>query len=456
MRKGLSALAATVALAAVAAAGAPARGAVVELRVDSSVGPTVLFEGSVSTEPHPVDGGDGSGPHPCSGSIGAAPAATATGALDDAMRGAGIPWRGNWNPDFHDFFVDAIGAFASQAPDRYWSLTVNGRFAGGGCLTTVQSGDTIRFSYGSLFAPGTGAGGEGETAAGGGGGGTGGGGGSVPTSADGPPASRLRALAARAARFLRRDRGGVGADWARLTLALRRRPDARVGGLGRYSTQTSNSVAAAAAGLLGKRLGDRRADGSIGGEVGATALAVQALAPRRPAAALRAAAWLASVQGADGGFGYRPGVPADVDSAGLATWALASAGATNVNPAGTPRDAMDEAARRGGGFVAAAQNADGGFPSLPGGASNSQSTGLALVALRVSGVGPRTHSSAGRTALDYLASLGRHDGSIGYADGASPTPVWTTAQALLGLTSRQRLLGFSGRRSDARNSLPGP
>ena len=409
MRNRLLTLATTVALAAVVAA--PAAAAVVELRVESAVGPTTIFAGSVETQPHAVDGGDGSGPHPCSGPAGAPAAATATGALDDALRMAGVPWRGNWNPSFRDFFVDSIGPFASAAPDRYWSLTVNGRFSPGGCLAQVVDGDLVEFSYGSLFgdgAPGGSGSAGGPPSPGGPGGAIGDpGGGTVR-----PPA-RARALALGASRFLRRHRGGVGTEWARLALALR----------------AGQGPAAAARALLGERLEARRPDGSVEGDVNATALAVLALQHSEPAAAVRAATWLASIQGLDGGFGYRPGLAADVDSTGLATWALM-------------REGRRAAARRGGAFVGAAQAADGGFPSLPGGESNAQSTGLALVALRAAGLGAGSAAAtAGPTALDYLRSLARPQGSIAYSASASPTPVWTTAQALLGLTGRARLLG---------------
>lgn len=83
---------------------------------------------------------------------------------------------------------------------------------------------------------------------------------------------------------------------------------------------------------------------------------------------------------------------------------------------------------------------DGGFPSLPDGGSNSQSTGLALIALRVAGLGPRVWSASGAIPFALLVSLARRNGSIAYAAGANPTPVWSTAQALLGLTSRAKLL----------------
>jgi Prenyltransferase and squalene oxidase repeat len=403
---------ATVAALAATVAAAPAGGATVNLRVDSSTDPAPLFEGSVTTLPHPVDGGDGSGPHPCSGPAGAPPAATATGALDDGMRAAGIPWRGNWDPSFRDFFVDRVGPYASSAPDRYWSLTVNGRFSSGGCLAQVETGDTVHFSYGSLFGggspgePGSAGGPPGPRAE------------NPPHTGEiGPSAARLRGIAVRAARYLRRNRGGVGAEWRRLALALRQ---------GRGAER-------AAAALIRGRLGQLR-DGSLGEDVNATAVGVLALEARHPRAAGLAARWLASVQGPGGGFGFRPGRAPDVDTTGLATWALAV-------------DGRREAARRGGAFVRAAQAADGGFPSLPGGASNSQSTGLALVALRVCGIGPRARSASGRTALDFLSSLARRDGSIAYTERANPTPTWTTAQALLGLTARAKLMGMDTLRS---------
>jgi hypothetical protein len=403
----LLAIATTVAFAAVVAAGAPARGATVSLRVDSSTDPTPLFDGSISTLPHAVDGSDGSGSHPCGGPPGAVPAATATGTLDDAMRSVGIAWRGNWDPSFRDFFIDRIGPYASAAPDHYWSLTVNGHFASGGCLARVADGDTVHFTFGALFgdpapaAPGESNGPAGPGAEGG-------------TVAAGPGSRtrRIRRLAIRAAGYLRRNPEGVGAAWGRLALAVR-------GGRGPERAATE---------LLVGRLDRLRANGSLDGDVNATALAVLALSSRRPGAAARAARWLTSAQDPGGGFGFRPGLAPDVDTTGLATWALA-------------REGLWPQTRRGAAFVRAAQAADGGFPSLSGGVSNSQSTGLALVALRVAGLSARVQSAAGRTALDFFSSLARPNGSIAYTATSNPIPVWTTGQALLGLTSKARLLG---------------
>jgi prenyltransferase beta subunit len=406
----LATLATTAVLAAVVAvAASPAGGEPVAVRVESAEATAPLFDGTVDTSPHPVDGGDGSGSHPCSGSPGAAPSATATGALDDALRGAGISWRGNWDPSFHDFFIDRIGPYASQAPDRYWSLTVNGRFSAGGCLTQVAAGDSIRFFYGALFESG------GPEAPGGGEAPPDDPGGDPDKGGAGPSSKRLRRVAKAALTFLREHRG-LGEDWAGLALSLH--------GDGR--------PAAAARDLVAERLGSQRPDGSIDQDVNATALAVLAWHERRPRAAARAATWLTEAQSPTGGFGYRPGVPADVDTTGLTSWALAI-------------ENRHGATARAAAFVRSAQAADGGFPALPGGDSNAQSTGLGLIALRVSGLGPRrARSDSGHSPLDYLASLTRRNGSIAYRPHSSPTPVWTTSQALLGLTTRTGLLDLNG------------
>lgn len=409
MSRRLATLAITAALAAVMAVAAPrVEAAVVALRVESSEAPVPLFDGTVDAQIHTVDGGDGSGPHPCSGSPAATPAPTATSALDDALRSAGIAWRGNWNPSFRDFFIDRIGPYASRAPDRYWSLSVNGRFSAGGCLAQVAAGDSIRFFYGPLFgSTPTGPGAEAGSPSGP----SGEAGPGKDTS--GPTRKALRRMADGAVRFLRGHRG-LGVGWAKLALSLR----------------GDGSPALAAAELIGEGLGSRLPDGSLNHDVNATALTVLALVEDRPAAARRAADWLAAIQLPNGGFGYRPGVAADVDTTGLASWALAL-------------ERKRAPVQRAAAFVRSAQSPDGGFPASPGGASNAQSTGLGVIALRVSGLGPRQALSAsGRGPLDYLASLARPNGSIAYQPRSYPTPVWTTSQALLGLTTGRILLGW--------------
>jgi hypothetical protein len=392
----------------------------VTLSVTAAGATAPLFEGTVETEAHLVDGGDGSGPHPCSGPAGAPPGATATGALDDAMRSAGIAWRGKWDPGFRDFFIDGIGPYASAAPDRYWSLTVNERFSAGGCLAQVATGDAVHFFYGTLFGPDSPA--SPGAAPADAKGGPSAGGGSDKSRAS---ARRLRGVARRASRFLQRQSGEA---WARLALAVR--------GVG--------DPASAVAALLGTRLRSQAADGSFDEDVNATALAILGLRRSRPRSSARAAAWLVAAQSAGGGFGYRPGAPPDVDTTGLAVWALA---VPNSPATRWQRGRRGQALRHAADFIRASQSADGGFPAQPGGESNAQSTGLALVALRLAGGGPRALSAGGRGPLGYLASLARRGGSIAYMPGSSPTPGWTTAQALLGLTTRAKLLDWDGDRT---------
>jgi hypothetical protein len=144
-------LASTVAALLVAAVGAlagVASAATVNLRIEGSQ--KALYEGPVATAPREVDGNDGTGFHPCWGPLGSTPGPTATTALADATQAAGIPWLGNWNPDFRDFFVESIGSDSSTPPEGYWSLWLNGASAAGGCSTKVKDGDEVIWSYGSF------------------------------------------------------------------------------------------------------------------------------------------------------------------------------------------------------------------------------------------------------------------------------------------------------------------
>jgi hypothetical protein len=616
--KALRSLAVATLVVATAALGAAslAAAATVTLRVEGSQ--QTLFEGPVSTQPHEIDAGDGSGPHPCSGGLGAAPGPTATGALDDGARAAGLSWRGSWNPDFYDFFVDAIGPDSSAPPEGYWGLFVDGSTSGGGCTTKVGDGDEVLWVYGAVFkslllklsGPSTAAIGQPFTvtvtaggqpvanatvggvltdaagrativsyqatrlqlkaersdairsnglavcvgievgcaasgSAGGGGAGDSAGGpvaarvaigklapgsvfarGAAPRILRGtasgvsrvslqlrrrggsprrlgaavgdgtwqarigrlpPGAYRLRASAAgaaasaavgfrvlsrrgRLAPLLRRGlayleraqrRGGgfgvaAGArpslemgGWATAALAAQR-PAAATSGLAflRRSLRAADSTAdqvrtafAAAsaepnpgfAALLCRRLVQRRGPGaSFGGQLPTAALAVLAMHGLDCGAALatRTARWLRRQGNDDDGFGYRAGVPSDVDTTGLVTWALATTPAT--------RPATGSAVE----YLLAAQNYDGGFGSALGSPSNAQSTGLALAALRAAGFAPAVvRTEDGIDPVDYLTTVQRGPGAISYSRQGRQAPVWTTAQALLGLGRRLLLPG---------------
>lgn len=234
---------------------------------------------------------------------------------------------------------------------------------------------------------------------------------------------------------------GLLSSWAGLALGLRGRRSSKqlAAGLmiGRPARAASGELARNLAALerirprfplapMRKELISRQdPDGSFGGEVSLTAMAVLAL-PGTSAAA-RAALWLSGQQQVSGGFSAAGTGPADVDTTGLVAWALAFVG--------YPEEIADAAA-----FVRSTQNHDGGFPAVGGAVSNAQSTGFGLVAIQVSGgsrLGPRT--ADGITPTHFLAALQQRNGSIAYTAGLRATPVWVTSQALLGLTSQSLL-----------------
>lgn len=184
------------------------------------------------------------------------------------------------------------------------------------------------------------------------------------------------------------------------------------------------------AGMKQALISRQQPDGSFESNANLTAMATLAL--RGSAAAGRAATWLADVQMPQGGFSASAGGPPDVDTTGLVAWALARSG-------------YEEAATRAAAFVKGVQNPDGGFPAVSGGSSNAQSTGFGLLAIHsISGPPSGPPNTDGITPAHYLATLQRRDGAIDYAPGMRTTPVWVTAQAILGLIGHGRLIGDSG------------
>ena len=124
----------------------------VNLRVEGSS--TTLFEGPITTDGRPVDGGDGTGPHKCDGTNGAknpSPGPTMTAALDDAKVAGG--WHGAWDPAFEDFLLDTIGGETGTTFDRYWGTAVDYQPALlGGCQQRVEQGDELLFALGDIFS----------------------------------------------------------------------------------------------------------------------------------------------------------------------------------------------------------------------------------------------------------------------------------------------------------------
>jgi hypothetical protein len=146
LQRAVTVAATVVVVLPVAPACANAAAVDVSLRIEGSVG--TLYEGSLRTDVHAVDGGDGTGPHPCGDGR-----PSVLGALADAATGRFL-WRGTWNPDFQDFFVDRVGGDASDAATAsFWSVLVNRRYSGGGCTTGLAAGDEVLLAYDTVNRP---------------------------------------------------------------------------------------------------------------------------------------------------------------------------------------------------------------------------------------------------------------------------------------------------------------
>ncbi|MCW2957918.1 MAG: Prenyltransferase/squalene oxidase, partial [Solirubrobacterales bacterium] len=173
----------------------------------------------------------------------------------------------------------------------------------------------------------------------------------------------------------------------------------------------------------------QRSDGSITGLTKQTAFFLFALraggAGTRDGAVRRAGRFVAAQQNADGGFSFqRKGNSSGVDDTASALQALVAAGRGG------------RAVSRAVTYLRAHQNRDGGF-SVTRGASNAQSTAFAvqgLVAARVNV--ERVRKQGSRSPLGYLTSLIQRDGSVRYSRTTVQTPVWVTAQALTALARR--------------------
>src|SRR5689334_17886864 len=138
---------ATTATAATASA-APTK---VTVRIEGKT--KTIFEGAVKTDVHEVDAGDGSGPHKCDGTnagMNPGPGPTPTGALDDAVKLAGLTWSGSYDSGFDDFLVNQIGPDASTS-SAFWGVAVQGKsLSVGGCQAIVVTGDEVLWAYDSF------------------------------------------------------------------------------------------------------------------------------------------------------------------------------------------------------------------------------------------------------------------------------------------------------------------
>jgi len=171
--------------------------------------------------------------------------------------------------------------------------------------------------------------------------------------------------------------------------------------------------------------------GAVGGLVNLTAfgtLALCAAGDSTGALEDRMAGWLAREADRDGGYGFAGrGSQSDADDTGAVLQALHCA-------PGPATAAVTRARRRAVTYLRHDQDRDGGFPAAPDAGSNAQSTAWAIQGLIAAGAAPSSVRRHGHTPLGYLVGLVSRSGAVRYARGETVTPVWVTAEALLGLT----------------------
>jgi hypothetical protein len=135
------------------ACAAPATAAPTKVNVRIEGKTKTIFEGKVTADTHEVDGGDGSGPHKCDGTNGGAGTTagpTATSALDDAIKLAGLTWAGSYDSSFEDFIVNQIGPDAASS-SQFWGVAVAGKsLQVGGCQRVVTKGEEVLWAYDSF------------------------------------------------------------------------------------------------------------------------------------------------------------------------------------------------------------------------------------------------------------------------------------------------------------------
>ena len=173
-------------------------------------------------------------------------------------------------------------------------------------------------------------------------------------------------------------------------------------------------------GLVARLTRDIGRDGAISDQVNLTSFAVLALRSAGAEVPARTTGWLAAQNDADGGFNFGPaGGTSDVDDTGAVLEAL-----RGVETPGAARSR-----RRAIAYLIAHQGASGGFPSQPGQGANAQSTAWAVQGLVAAGA----PSGVVDRSLGYLRSLTAGDGHIRYSRASDATPVWVTGEALMAL-----------------------
>jgi hypothetical protein len=141
---------------AVAAPGAAAVPATVQVRVEAEG--STLFDTPLTTDGHNVTTAAGLTPHKCDGTNGFPPAnpspgPSATAALDDAARLGGFSFDGAFDAGFDDFLIERIGP-DTNTPQKFWGVYKNSVASNfGGCQTRVGQGDEVLWAYAAFGSP---------------------------------------------------------------------------------------------------------------------------------------------------------------------------------------------------------------------------------------------------------------------------------------------------------------
>lgn len=142
-----------------------------------------------------------------------------------------------------------------------------------------------------------------------------------------------------------------------------------------------------------------------------------------------ARAWLVAQQCADGSFqAWRADTSAPCAVADPVAFSGPDTNSTALAAVALQRIGEGARARRALAWLRGVQNPDGGFPYIRGGASDSNSTGLVLIALRSAGLLPDVARGRGRAVSAYLASVVQgcaaplpQRGGVAYQPGAQVT-----------------------------------
>ena len=169
--------------------------------------------------------------------------------------------------------------------------------------------------------------------------------------------------------------------------------------------------------LIDELRGRRAANGSFEGWPGTTSYSVIALRTAGATGGLeKTLSWLGNVQNGDGGWGDEPGQPSNADVTATVMQAMPDT----------------KAAERALSYLRKHQHSDGGFALGGSGGVNSQSTGWAAQGMIAVGADPAKVTSGGNSTLDYLTARQAGNGHIRYSASSDQTPVWVTAEALVG------------------------